>query len=72
MGSLSISHWLIVLLVVVLIFGTRKLRDIGSDLGGAVKNFKEAMRSEDRAAKQIKGGGQTLDSEANNQRTLSR
>ena len=46
MGSFSIWHWLIVLLVVVLIFGTKKLRNIGSDVGGAVKNFKEAMGSE--------------------------
>ena len=43
MGSLSIWHWLIVLLVVVLIFGTKKLRNIGQDLGGAVKGFKEGM-----------------------------
>lgn len=43
MGSFSIWHWLIVLLVVVLIFGTKKLRNIGSDVGGAVKNFKEAI-----------------------------
>ena len=44
MGSLSIWHWLIVLLVVVLVFGTKKLRNIGSDLGGAVKGFKEGMK----------------------------
>lgn len=44
MGSFSIYHWLIVLLVVVLIFGTKKLRNIGQDLGGAVKGFKEGMR----------------------------
>ena len=44
MGSLSIWHWLIVLLVVVLIFGTKKLKNIGSDLGGAVKGFKEGMK----------------------------
>lgn len=43
MGSFSIWHWLIVLLVVMLIFGTKKLRNIGSDVGGAVKGFKEAM-----------------------------
>ena len=43
MGSLSIGHWLIVLLVVVLIFGTRKLKDAGKDLGGAVRNFKEGL-----------------------------
>ena len=45
MGSFSIWHWLIVLLVVVVIFGTKKLRNIGSDLGGAVKGFKEGMKS---------------------------
>ncbi|HLX27256.1 MAG TPA: Sec-independent protein translocase subunit TatA [Casimicrobiaceae bacterium] len=45
MGSFSIWHWLIVLLVVVLIFGTKKLRNIGQDLGGAVKGFKEGMKS---------------------------
>ena len=44
MGGLSIWHWLIVLLVVVLIFGTKKLRNIGQDLGGAVKGFKEGVK----------------------------
>ncbi len=44
MGSLSIWHWLIVLLVVVLVFGTKKLKNIGSDLGGAVKGFKDGMK----------------------------
>ena len=45
MGSFSIWHWLIVLLVVVLIFGTKKLKNIGSDLGGAVKGFKDGMKA---------------------------
>jgi sec-independent protein translocase protein TatA len=44
MGSISIWHWLIVLLVVVLIFGTKKLKNIGSDLGGAVRGFKEGVK----------------------------
>ena len=44
MGSFSIWHWLIVLLIIVLVFGTKKLKNIGSDLGGAVKGFKEGMR----------------------------
>ncbi|MDR0250663.1 MAG: Sec-independent protein translocase subunit TatA [Burkholderiales bacterium] len=44
MGSLSIWHWLIVLLVVVLVFGTKKLSSLGSDLGKAVKGFKEGMK----------------------------
>lgn len=47
MGSLSIWHWLIVLAIVVLIFGTRKLRGAGGDLGAAVKNFKTAMKEGD-------------------------
>jgi len=44
MGSFSIWHWLIVLVIVALIFGTKKLRNIGTDLGGAVKGFKEGMK----------------------------
>ncbi len=44
MGSFSIWHWLIVLLVVVLIFGTKKLKNIGADLGGAVKGFKDGVK----------------------------
>jgi sec-independent protein translocase protein TatA len=51
MGSFSIWHWLIVLLVVVLIFGTKKIRNIGADLGGAVKGFKDAMKDGEEAAK---------------------
>jgi sec-independent protein translocase protein TatA len=43
MGSFSIWHWLIVLVIVVLVFGTRKLKDAGKDLGGAVRSFKEGM-----------------------------
>ena len=44
MGSFSIWHWLIVLLIVVMVFGTKKLRNMGGDLGGAVKGFKDGMR----------------------------
>jgi len=51
MGSFSIWHWLIVLVIVLLIFGTKKLRNIGGDLGGAVKNFKDAMREEQATPK---------------------
>jgi sec-independent protein translocase protein TatA len=50
MGSFSIWHWLIVLLIVMLVFGTKKLRNIGSDLGGAVKGFKEGMKDGSEAA----------------------
>ncbi|CAN7451356.1 Sec-independent protein translocase subunit TatA [Rhizobacter sp. LjRoot28] len=44
MGSFSIWHWLIVLVIVVLVFGTKKLKNIGSDLGGAVKGFKDGVK----------------------------
>ncbi len=44
MGSFSIWHWLIVLLVIVLVFGTAKLKNIGKDLGGAIKGFKEGIK----------------------------
>ena len=44
MGTFSIWHWLIVLLIVVMVFGTKKLKNIGSDLGGAVKGFKDGMK----------------------------
>ncbi|GAA6143387.1 Sec-independent protein translocase subunit TatA [Hydrogenophaga sp. 5NK40-0174] len=44
MGSFSIWHWLVVLVIVLLVFGTKKLRNIGSDLGGAVKGFKDGMK----------------------------
>ena len=43
MGSFSLWHWLIVLLIVVLIFGTKKLKNIGGDVGSAVNEFKKAM-----------------------------
>ena len=44
MGSFSIWHWLVVLLIVVLVFGTKKLTNIGKDLGGAVKGFKDGVK----------------------------
>jgi sec-independent protein translocase protein TatA len=47
MGSFSIWHWLIVLVIVLLIFGTKKLRNMGTDLGGAVKGFKDGMRGDE-------------------------
>jgi sec-independent protein translocase protein TatA len=50
MGSFSIWHWLIVLLVVVLIFGTKKLKNVGADLGSAVKGFKDGVKGGSEAA----------------------
>lgn len=44
MGTFSIWHWLIVLIIVVLVFGTKKLKSLGGDLGAGLKSFKDAMR----------------------------
>ena len=44
MGTFSVWHWLIVLLIVVMVFGTKKLKNMGSDLGSAVKGFKDGMK----------------------------
>lgn len=68
MGSFSIWHWLIVLVIVMLIFGTKKLRNIGQDLGGAVKGFKDGMKdaNADKPAEQVppqQVSGQTIDVE---------
>lgn len=46
MGSFSLMHWMIVLLVIVLVFGTKKLRNVGGDLGSAIKNFRKGMQDE--------------------------
>lgn len=74
MGSFSIWHWLIVLVVVILVFGTSKLKNMGKDLGGAIKGFKEGIKEGDSAAsngsttakveepKHV--GGQTIDVQA--------
>jgi sec-independent protein translocase protein TatA len=75
MGGLSIWHWLIVLLVVVLIFGTKKLRNIGQDLGGAVKGFKEGVKGAETEADAAKTasaqqiGGTTIDAEVKKEKT---
>jgi sec-independent protein translocase protein TatA len=52
MGSLSITHWLIVLAIVALVFGTKKIRNLGSDLGGAIKGFKEGLQESEAVAAQ--------------------
>ncbi len=69
MGSFSIWHWLIVLVIVMLVFGTKKLRNIGSDLGGAVRGFKEGMKegtsdkSADAASGSQQAGGNIIEGE---------
>lgn len=66
MGSMSIWHWLMVLVVIVLVFGTKKISNIGPDLGKAVKGFKDAMKGEEEkpAAPQQVADKSTIDVEA--------
>jgi sec-independent protein translocase protein TatA len=63
MGSLSIWHWLIVLVVVIAVFGTKKLRNVGGDLGAAVKGFKDGMKdgSTDTPPQQVANSNKAAD-----------
>ena len=69
MGSLSPVHWLIVLVIVVLIFGTKKLKNVGQDLGSAIKGFKQGMSdgannaNPDKPADVAEKPGQTIEGE---------
>ena len=56
MGSFSVWHWLIVLVFVMLVFGTKKLRNMGEDLGGAVKGFRNGMKEAEATARLDKPG----------------
>lgn len=68
MGSFSIWHWLVVLLIIVLVFGTKKLGNVGKDLGSAVRGFKEGMKDGEQppkiAEKEVPGG-RVYDNETN-------
>jgi sec-independent protein translocase protein TatA len=57
MGSFSIWHWLVVLAIVLVIFGTKKLRNMGGDLGGAVKSFKDAVKEEEKSPGKVEADG---------------
>ena len=55
MGSMSLTHWLVVLVIVVLLFGTKKLTNIGGDLASAIKNFRKGLQDdEDKPQPQLK------------------
>ena len=70
MGSFSIWHWAIVLLIVVLVFGTKKLKNIGSDLGGAVKGFKDGMKDGATDADANAAAGQVANQQATEKATI--
>jgi sec-independent protein translocase protein TatA len=69
MGTFSIWHWLIVLLIIVLIFGTKKLKNIGSDLGGAVKGFKDGMKEGSAADTPVPPAGQVTSAAPGSEKT---
>lgn len=73
MGSFSIWHWLIVLVIVLLIFGTKKLKNVGSDLGSAVKGFKDGMKGagDEPVTPPPQVTGQTIDVDAKKESTTS-
>ncbi len=70
MGSFSIWHWLIVLLIVVMVFGTKKLKNMGSDLGGAVKGFKDGMKDGAADAPAAPPAGQVANNAAADKTTI--
>ena len=70
MGSFSIWHWLIVLLIVVMVFGTKKLKNLGSDLGGAVKGFKDGMKDGAADAPAAPPAGQVANNAAADKTTI--
>ncbi len=70
MGNISMTQLLIVLAIVVVIFGTKKLRSMGSDLGGAVKGFKDAVSEKDEE-KTIEQDSNTVSKESTQQKSSS-
>jgi sec-independent protein translocase protein TatA len=65
MGSFSIWHWLIVLVIVMMVFGTKKLRNMGSDLGGAVKGFKDGIKEgAEKGASDVSGSASKVADQA--------
>lgn len=68
MGSFSIWHWIVVLVVVLAVFGTAKLRNIGGDLGTALKGFKDAMKEDEKKEEQKV---ETVEHKAENSETVA-
>jgi sec-independent protein translocase protein TatA len=72
MGAWSIWHWLVVLVIVMLVFGTKKLRNIGQDLGGAVKGFKDGIKEGTAATRQVEDqAGNTVEGEVRKEEAKS-
>lgn len=69
MGSFSIWHWLVVLLIIVMVFGTKKLRNVGGDLGAAVKNFKQGMKDGETPPDNKEASGRVIDADSNEKRS---
>ena len=67
MGSMSWVHWLVVLVIVLLVFGTKRLTSGAKDLGSAVKEFKKGMREDDKPAAQLGDASRNQESNRENQ-----
>lgn len=83
MGTFSIWHWIVVLVIVLLIFGTKKLRNLGGDLGGAIKSFKQSMKEDgenppsetdegDQSKKIKSNSGRVIDAEVTSKKKQKR
>lgn len=70
MGTFSIWHWLIVLLIVIMVFGTKKLKNLGSDLGGAVKGFKDGMKEGGQTDAATPPAGQVTQNSSSDKATI--
>ena len=70
MGTFSIWHWLIVLLIVIMVFGTKKLKNLGSDLGGAVKGFKDGMKEGGQTDAPATPAGQVTQNSSSDKATI--
>ena len=68
MGSFSIWHWVVVLVIVVLVFGTKRLKNVGRDVGEAVKGFKQGLSDEDADKPQSRLSDERTDAEAGRRR----
>ena len=71
MGGLSLWHWLIVLVIVVLVFGTKRLKNVGKDVGEAVKGFKQGMSDEDKPSGELSDQSRSNETQDNGEGTVS-
>lgn len=72
MGAWGIGHWIVVLVIVLLVFGTKRLGSVGKDLGDAVKGFKKGMQEDDKPSAQLPNDSNRTDTTTTNNNTQPR